>query len=30
MPTFKELLILLCKSMDWFVYDNGPRNERAK
>ena len=21
---------LLCKSMDWFLYDNGPRHERAK
>ena len=21
---------LLCKSMDWFVYDNDPRNERVK
>ena len=21
---------LLCKSMDWFLYDNGPRHERVK
>ena len=21
---------LLCKSMDWFLYDNGLRHERAK
>ena len=21
---------LLCKSMDWFLYDNGPRHERDK
>ena len=25
-----QSIYLLCKSMDWFLYDNGPRHERVK
>ena len=28
--TGDQSIDLLCKSMDWFLYDNGPRHERVK
>ena len=27
---WNQSINLLCKSMDWFLYDNGPRHERVK
>ena len=28
--TYQYMISLLCKSMDWFLYDNGLRHERVK
>ena len=29
-PFMTEVIIMLRKSMDWFLYDNGPRHKRVK